>query len=402
MSELKPPIFVVGAPRSGTTLLATFLASHSHIFCGPETHFFPYLEANFSNLSSLLNGRNWSTRATQFMTELTVNDNRIIDLFEMTSQQIEHHLFNRKPSIQALLESLTMEKMMATQKGRWAEKTPNHILHLRSIRALYPKAAIIRIIRDPRDAAASMAAKLPWASQVPLENAYLINDWYQKSQDFFRRDSLTFSLRYEDLVMQPEEKLKQLCDFIGEPFERAMLNRQDAAEQTAPDQEPWKKQVSQPLDASRCYAWKRRDRTAEVDAIGTVCQTLIEKFDFERSQDSLTPIAAQNVSYRFARSRSSMISNLLNQGKVLIPENALAKQSYSTLVYCDIPIYGNNHGKSLRKFADFLKGIWEQRSRGMTITFSDFCQHPSTEKNSLGKLAAQILKMVGSKTRWPI
>src|SRR4051812_2800803 len=35
-----PPIFIVGVPRSGTTLLSAMLGAHPRLVCGPETHFF--------------------------------------------------------------------------------------------------------------------------------------------------------------------------------------------------------------------------------------------------------------------------------------------------------------------------------------------------------------------------
>ena len=75
--------------------------------------------------------------------------------------------------------------MLANQKQLWVEKTPNHILHLAMMRRLYPAAKVVRIVRDPRDSALSMADRLPWASDFALDNAYLIQDWHRKKSAFF-------------------------------------------------------------------------------------------------------------------------------------------------------------------------------------------------------------------------
>ena len=156
MTDLLPPTFVVGVPRSGTTLLATLLGSHSEISCGAETHFFPYLEANFLQFSSIFKDPVWPNQATAFMSALSLGDYLVRDLFGISSQEIFDYLATRQPSIAALLESLTVPLMLAQQKTRWVEKTPNHLLYLKAIRRFYPAAKIVRIVRDPRAAAFSI------------------------------------------------------------------------------------------------------------------------------------------------------------------------------------------------------------------------------------------------------
>jgi len=90
------------------------------------------------------------------MSALSLGDYSVRDLFRISSQEIFDYLATRQPSIAALLESLTVPLMLAQQKTRWAEKTPNHLLHLRAIRRFYPAAKIVRIVRDPRTAAFSI------------------------------------------------------------------------------------------------------------------------------------------------------------------------------------------------------------------------------------------------------
>jgi hypothetical protein len=407
MAECPPPIFIVGAPRSGTTLLATLLSSHSQISCGAETHFFPYLEANHQQIPLILRDPAWPRQATEFMAALSLQDHRVHDLFGVEQQAIFDYLKSRRPSVQALLESLTVQQMVATQKSRWAEKTPNHILHLESIRRLYPAAKIVRIVRDPRDSAISMATKLPWASNSPLDNAYLIDEWYRKSQPFLGQDNLAYTVKYEALVAQPETSLQKLCGFLGMPFEPAMLDTEAAAQHTAPHHETWKSRVGQKLDASRCFAWKNRQPDIFLKAISLVCQGMIRQFNYSPLDSTLEPIYAHYVSYRFVQwsgnapgepSYSQQIAQLLDQQHLLVPCDPAILPA-DGIVYCDIPIGGHNLGRSLRRFARFCADLVSLRLRGKTIRFTQFCLNPLPERNRFGKAAGALLKVVGSKTQ---
>jgi hypothetical protein len=403
MADNLSPTFIVGIPRSGTTLLSTLLSSHSLISCGAETHFFPYLEANYQQLSSVLQDRHWPDKATDFVTDLKVETYRVHDLFSVDVQGVYDFLVKRRPSLQALLESLTVQQMLATQKQRWVEKSPNHILHLAMMRRLYPAAKIVRIVRDPRDSALSMASKLPWASDFALDNAYLIQDWHRKSRYFFEQDNLTYTLKYENLVTQPEKSLQAVCDFVQVSFEPSMLETRGAAQHTAPEHEPWKIQVGQRLDPSRCYAWQKLEPGVELEAIGLCCQDLIQGFGYPQIESALTPIFSHYTSYRFIQSlrsesaEKSAISKLLEHNHLLVPRRPSTMAAGEEITFCDVPISGKNYRKSFKKFIRFCLGLFRLRLKEVNIKFTDFCQSPQASRNIFGEIAAFMLRALGSK-----
>jgi hypothetical protein len=390
------PIFIVGAPRSGTTLLATMLSSHPLISCGAETHFFPYLEANYHSISKIINDSNWPQKATEFIVSMELDGHKIHDTFSVTPQEIHAYLATQHPSTKALLESLTLTKTKKFGKSFWAEKTPNHILHLTTIRKLYPEAKIVRIVRDPRDSAYSIAEKLPWASDEPLENAYLIDQWHRKSRDFFIQDLQSFTLRYEDLVAEPAVALQRLCQFLQVSFESSMLDLKVAAQHTAPAYEAWKRQVSQGLDSSRCYPWQTREIDIVTQAISRVCREIIEQFDYVPLESSLADIPALFTSYAFITAHSLEISTLLGEGKILFPCELDRLQIGDSVLYCDVPISGTNYLKSLKKFAHFLGGVCRIALKGIRIHYSYYCLEGFQGRNLWGKLAIWILMRLGS------
>src|SRR5690606_7190047 len=84
------PIVIVGAPRSGTTLLAAILASHSRICCGQETHFFSKLGS--SAVEEALNDPEWPRQATVLLASLDLSGQAVHELYGVTREEISDYL----------------------------------------------------------------------------------------------------------------------------------------------------------------------------------------------------------------------------------------------------------------------------------------------------------------------
>jgi hypothetical protein len=272
-----PPIFLVGAPRSGTTLLAAIFASHRDYACGPETQFFPQL--NDQVLARLVADPAWPSEAVRRLQDLTLSDTSVPELYGITEEQLAEYLVGRAASVQALLEALTAT--FAARKGKpgWVEKTPNHLLHLDRIRRLYPDSPIVRIVRDPRDSALS-TCRLPWSSDSFIANCHLWNAWYRKSRTFFERDPHSYTVRYEDLVEDPNTTLVSLCDAIGLQFQQGMLEHQSAAASVITAGEPWKQSVCTPINSARIAAWRKELSPAMAHAGSLICYQAIGEFGY--------------------------------------------------------------------------------------------------------------------------
>ena len=155
------PVFVVGIARSGTTLLSAMLSAHSRLDCGPESRFF----ARFRHLDQrardrILDPLTWPRPAVDFIASLRNQGHPINELFDLTLPEIGTYLAGRQPSVAAMLASLTELHAHRAGKARWVEKTPRHLLMTGTLRELWPDARIVRIVRDPRDVALSLATTL--------------------------------------------------------------------------------------------------------------------------------------------------------------------------------------------------------------------------------------------------
>jgi Sulfotransferase family len=258
--QRRQPIFVVGFPRSGTTLLAGLLSAHSRLSCGPETEFFTGLElANQGN--RLCQEADWPEAAANYLFS-KVHEKPIPDYYGISRDEIVSYLKRRERSCSAMLECLTESYMNRQGKQRWVEKTPTHLVCLREVRRHYPDAPIIRIIRDPRDVALSLL-NVPWG---PSSFAVALLQWRyfdDLSASFFEADRNSLTLRFEDVVTDPERELRKLCCFVGEEFEMSMLDTSQSIAHVNPTKIPWKQNAGRQVDPSRIAIWQRETTPAQ-------------------------------------------------------------------------------------------------------------------------------------------
>lgn len=356
------PIFIVGAPRSGTTLLASMLAGHSRIACGPETQFFN--KCSPKRLQWAVRDPQWPKRATELVVTLTLADQSVHELFGHTAADIHSFLTTRLPSEQAILESLTYLYAKKRNKVRWAEKTPNHLLHLPTLRRLYPHSPIIRIMRDPRDSALSMQ-QLPWASRSVSANGYLWTAWFRASQPFFETDTRTLTVLYEDLVADPQAVLRQLCDFIGETFEPAMLETQRHGSAVASPNETWKASNSQKLNTGRAQAWQRELDVTQQTLLGFCCLEGIEAFGYPVPKRPNRDLNGFPMTRRSIEAHERKLQELATQG-------IHVRASAHPLHHSDLIVLPNLTGsrkRQLKTLVDIGTVLFVRRLRGLSTTY---------------------------------
>lgn len=381
----KQPIFIVGAPRSGTTLLSATLANHSQIACGPETQFFNKLNPQVLHHVEF----DWPRKAVKAVMALNLSGQPVHELFELTEGEIESYLSLRLPSLRTLLESLTAQYAQKAGKIRWAEKTPNHLVHLPLIRKLFPESPIIRIVRDPRDSAISMK-KLPWASQSVLANCYFWNEWFSVSHEFCIKDEKTLTIRYEDFVLNPKKSLEGLCNHIGESFEESMLDTSQSASRVTSPNETWKAQVSQSLDPTRLYVWKRVLSKQLRRATSYACQSGIKAFEYELVEESRASVFFYKVDRKFIEENENVFIDMANAGKrILSLENNTVESLafiHQDLTFPSIPY--DSKGGSLKEAFRIVNFFVFLASRRFNVC-STFYLSASVNSNKSRRLATR-------------
>lgn len=264
--KCKNPIFIIGCPRSGTTVLASILNRHSQIASATETHFFNFIAKNNYKWDDFdLNAFKRfleESRITDFTNLLQADSVSLIDKFtnyKTTEDEtlLESNEFHKKQVFDILMNTL-LEKR---HKKRFCEKTPQHLNNVNEILKLYPQAKFVHLVRDGRDTVNSLL-KMPWRPDGLVNNARFWIQYIKLGQELNKQaEALVNNLltvKYENLLKQPNETIKLICEFIDEKFEPQMLQESQAdIEIFSPWESTWKHKSSQDLDASRIGAWSR-------------------------------------------------------------------------------------------------------------------------------------------------
>ena len=209
----KAPVFVIGCGRSGTTLLYHMLLSSGNFAVyRTESNVINLLEPRFGNLRKLRNQRRlldaWY-------------DSRLFTLSGLDKGKLEKRVTSECRNGGDFLR-IIMEEMCQNQGvERWAETTPEHLLHLPRIKETIPGALIIHMIRDGRDVALSTAKlgyirRLPWDRTPNTMVAGLYWEWMvgrgRKDGQKLGKDYL--EVRFEELVNHPGSTLAKIGNFI--------------------------------------------------------------------------------------------------------------------------------------------------------------------------------------------
>lgn len=252
---MSAPVFVVGGPRSGTTLLSAMLAANSAFECGPETHCLSrWVRLSHREQRRILDPGDWPERATAYVTSLSLGKQPIYPMYGLTPGDIRDWLAARPPSLAALLESLAAQRAERAGAPRWVEKTPRHLEVPELVCDTWPRARLVRIVRDPRDAAVSLT-KVPFGTPSLLTNLSVLARMNEAAADFYRESPQALTVRYEDLVATPERELRRICDFVDVAYERGMIADRGGATGVAAAHEWWKGDATGPLDRSRSGRW---------------------------------------------------------------------------------------------------------------------------------------------------
>ncbi len=233
-SRSKAPVFVLGCGRSGTTLLYHMLLSSGNFAVyRTESNVINLLEPRFGDLSVARNKR----RLLDAWYET-----RLYTLSELEKAPLEERVMAECRNGGDFL-SIIMEQM-ARKQGveRWADTTPEHLLHLHRIKETIPNALIIHIIRDGRDSALSTEKqgyirRLPWDKTPSVMVAGIYWEWMVNKGRKDGRDlgADYTEVRFEDLVGSPRETLARLGSFIDHDLDYDRIQKVGIGSVSAPN-----------------------------------------------------------------------------------------------------------------------------------------------------------------------
>jgi Sulfotransferase family len=245
---LPPAPFIVGSPRSGTTLLSMMLDSHPQLAIPPETGFIP------GALAALFGTEERQRHSfVQALGSFPPPSTAWQD-FGIEQEALERELQEITPfHVDAATRCFYRMYAARFGKTRWGDKTPSYGRHMKAIERLLPEASFIHIIRDGRDAALALRDSL----SPDTDMGGLARQW-RRDICAIRRQSLTcqryLELHYESLVADPATCLREICTCIEIDYDPAMLTRRRISEQRS---------ILSPPDSARVNRWQAEMSAAE-------------------------------------------------------------------------------------------------------------------------------------------
>ncbi len=209
----KPPVFIVGCPRSGTSLLRDLLNSHPHIkIPGETTVLISFYEAFGNELSEA------ARKEVRWLWTHTKQFGRLgIDLPDES--------IRGEPSLSGIFGHAFQRFAERHGAARWGEKTPEYALGMPQLHRMWPGAKFIHVIRDGRDVALSLKN----VSFVAPKDTYVIAQFWQDMIEACRQGAQGLppesfmELQFEDLLACPKTKIQDVLAFLGEPYHDACL-----------------------------------------------------------------------------------------------------------------------------------------------------------------------------------
>jgi len=216
--RLKAPVFVLGCPRSGTTVLYHMLLSAGNFAVyRAESNVFSVLQPRFGDLRFESNRRE--------LLRYWLNS-KLFQVSGLDADALRERVLRDCHGAGDFLRGVMEEIARSQRVERWADCTPDHLLYIAEIKREIPNALIVHIIRDGRDVALSYAKQgwahpFPWDRNQQLAVASLYWEWIVKrGRAFGRRLGGDYcEVHYEDLVQNPRETLRGLSDFVGQELD---------------------------------------------------------------------------------------------------------------------------------------------------------------------------------------
>ena len=203
-------IFIIGSPRSGSTLLERMISAHSAVLGGPEPHLLTPL-AHLGYFQSVDKAPYDHLRAVNAQREY------VATLPGGEADYIE--------ALRAYCHVLYGRKLEGTGKDRFLDKTPAYALVLPFISKVFPRAKYIVLTRHPGAIFSSYADSFfegDW--KAAHEYNPIIERYVPAISRFLRADDVPIAhVQYENMVREPEEQMKRVCEILELQFEPGMI-----------------------------------------------------------------------------------------------------------------------------------------------------------------------------------
>jgi Sulfotransferase family len=244
--------FVVGCPRSGTTLMSVLLDRHPRLAVTPETAFFDEMVPHL-----------WYHYNDPLLLRLLSQWRRLPEL-NLTPADLVGQITRREAVAKELFSAMLQLYARRSGKVRCGEKTPQHLRKVPTMLKWFPNGRAICMLRDGRAAALSLF-QMPWyhgslrsAASCWLHSVRLMERFARTHPDRF------MVVRYESLVADPEPVMNSVMAFLGETYDPRQLSTAVTSEVVLDRSMDWKGKALTTIDASAAVTRQAHSTPSEL------------------------------------------------------------------------------------------------------------------------------------------
>jgi hypothetical protein len=283
--------FIIGIGRSGTTLLSNMLNSNPEVISTPENEFILFAESTFKDKSFDDPGV-----IDSFLRMFQYDYNKVTSIWRPEQKLRDDILKLKEKTFANVCKLVSLNYPIAGKDPSHVktivDKNPVYSLHLDRISEVFPEARYIVLVRDFRDNALSRK-KYAQRSTSVFELAVSWNYYYEQLFKGIEKHNLNHKIvRYEDLVADSENVLKEICEFLNVTYSPEMLNFQDLSRKIkAHAKESSSEKVFEKISSmhsnletavnmNRVEAYRKELSDEEIDILNYVCRSYGEKFRY--------------------------------------------------------------------------------------------------------------------------
>lgn len=292
--DSQKPLFILGNPRSGTSLFRLMLTSHSMICIPPECGFIQWWYDKYKDWSQT-NCENIDI-VSSYIEDL--KSSKKIETWKLNFLELKNQILNEKPDSYSALCLLVIKQYSLNHNNSalyLGDKNNYYISHLDILLKLFPKAKFILIVRDGRDVACSykmmesVSDDLKYKPKLSTEITEIAQEWIENNNtvlEFFKSldKSNNYIIKYENLLLNSKNELSSVCDFLNIDYEDNMLEYSSLNKKH--NLEPietmaWKQKTLSKPDSSNIGKYKQILSNDEIIEFNNISKPLLKQFDYE-------------------------------------------------------------------------------------------------------------------------
>lgn len=290
-------IFASGPSRSGTTLLQLVLSSHKKIHITPETKFTKTLLI----LAKKDKNKKKLTKKNVEILAKSIKNDPFLSTWPYPIQgtlleYIEKNKADISPSdvYSYLLNTPENESRGCSYIGNKQETFVDGYGLI--AKKMFPSAKFIIIVRDPRDVTRSVIKSFSKKKKRGLlksaATTFSANKYIEQLKSVYPED--VFVLRYEDLVIKPEETCKNICNYLKIEYDNNMINfykQNKSGELLIGDTRNIHKNLTTPFNRNLAYQWKKNTFFSKLDllAIESINKKYIKQYSYKQHTINISP-----------------------------------------------------------------------------------------------------------------